>query len=116
MCGLNMNDFPNDDDGDVLRGLQNKGIDLSLPRQIEYYCYAKNESIAKEIAEEIKYLGYQCDVFYDDEAQSDEKAYSVYFARTMIPSYSEIVKSQNELSLALSSFDTRCDGWGTLVD
>lgn len=111
-----MNDFPNDDDGDVLRSLQSKGVDLSLPRQIEYYCYAENESVAMKISEMIGGLGYKCDVFYDDEADSENKAYSVYCARNMIPSYYEIVKAQDELNGVLSSFNTRCDGWATMTD
>lgn len=111
-----MKEFPDDDDGDVLRGLQEKGVDLSQPREIEFYCYAENESKAIEIAGCLNEVGFKSEVFYDDEAPTQEKCYSVYSAQVMIPSYDDIVKAQSALNLVLSSFNTRCDGWGTLVD
>ena len=111
-----MKDFPNDDDGDVLRGLRAKGIDLTKSRNIEFYCYAENEVIALNIAKQLDGLGYKSDVFNDDEAPSEDRRYSVYSALEMVPSYEEIVKTQKKLNSILSKFNTRCDGWGTLVD
>jgi regulator of RNase E activity RraB len=108
--------FPNDDDGDVLKGLQAKGVDLSQPRKIEYYCYAENEPVAVKIASKIEDFGYHCDVFHDENASSRDKAYSVYCARVMVPSYDAIIRAQAELNSALSSFNTSCDGWGTPVE
>ncbi|GAC19581.1 ribonuclease E inhibitor RraB [Paraglaciecola arctica] len=108
--------FPNDDDGDVLKGLQEKGVDLNQPRKIEYYCYAENESVAFKIAAKIEDLGYQCDVFHDENASSIDKVYSVYCAQIMVPAYDDIIRTQSELNSALSNFNTKCDGWGTLVE
>ncbi len=111
-----MKDFPNDDDGDVLRGLLAKGVDLTLPRKIEFYCYAENEGFALNIAKQLDSLGYKSEVFDDDEAPSEDRRFSVYSTLDMVPSYEEVVKTQRKLNSILSNFNTRCDGWGTLVD
>ena len=109
-----MKNFPDDDDGNVLQNLQNKGVDLNIPREIEFYCYAKNQEVALNISEAVNSIGYKTDVYFDDEISESSKQYSVYCAKNMVPTYHDIVNSQIELNQLLKGFDTKCDGWGTL--
>lgn len=112
-----MTDYPNDADGDVLRSLAAKGVDLTQPRLIEFYCYAATSLIAEKISEKLTALGFKCDIFEDDdEGATDDTRISVYAGRVMVPSYQGVTQVQNELNILLKEYETYCDGWATLVD
>jgi hypothetical protein len=105
-------DFPYDDDGEVLFRLASKGLDLTRKREIEYYCYAENEAIARQIADDLNSYGYRSSV-YVGEGDKTAKSVSVYSAITMLPAYDQIVLEQKRLDLILKRYGTRCDGWMT---
>lgn len=111
-----MTTFPDDDDGDVLRSLQKKGVDLSQPRSIDFYCYARDRSTAERIAAILDERGVKSDVFDSDEPEPAHQRYSVYASKWMVPDYEELLRIQAELNAVLARFGTSCDGWGTLVD
>lgn len=112
-----MVDYPNDADGDVLRSLAEKGVDLTRPRLLEFYCYASSTAIAQEISARLTALGFKCDIFEDDHEEiPDDARISVYAERVMIPSYEAVTQVQSELNILLKDYDTYCDGWATLVD
>ncbi|MCF6291882.1 MAG: ribonuclease E inhibitor RraB [Robiginitomaculum sp.] len=62
--------FPNDDDGDVLYDPHKEGVDLALPRELGFYCYAANLEVAEKIAARTVLLGFDPDI-YDDKANLD---------------------------------------------
>ncbi len=109
-----MTNFPNDADGDVLRSLASKGVDLSKPRKIEFYCYAADYQTALKIVEEVSELGFTPDIFDDREGSDKSKRFSVYSAKTIIPSYDNIIEEQRVLNELLEKYQTECDGWGTM--
>lgn len=104
-------DFPNDDDGEVLYRLAAKGIDLSVKRQIDFSCDARDENVAQRIVDDLASYGYQSHMFVDGEGQSG--SISVYSAITMLPTYDLIVLEQRRLNLILKAHGTFCDGWMT---
>jgi regulator of RNase E activity RraB len=106
--------FPNDADGDVLRSLQKKGVDLSQPRVIEFYCFASDRLVADKISKKIILPGFENEVFESKDTNDSTEIYSVYFVCSMVPNYADIVRIQNELNAKLNRFGTTCDGWGTL--
>jgi len=105
-----MTSFPNDDDGKVLQVLHEKGVDLTKPREIEFYCYVSDLALANEVAAKTKALGFLPDI-YEDETTSK---ISVYNTKKMVPTYQNIVENQRTLNSLLEAFGTKCDGWGTL--
>lgn len=107
--------FPRDDDGDVLYSLAKNGVDLSLKRKIEFYCYTANVEIAEKIADDLESYGYASTVFVDDGVDGDGRV-SVYSAILMMPSYDLIVLEQQRLNLLLARYGTFCDGWMTERD
>mgnify|MGYP001401247542 CR=1 FL=1 len=112
-----MNDYPNDADGDVLRSLAAKGVDLTQPRLLEFYCYAATVEVARKISGQLTALGYKCDIFEDDHEEiPDDARISVYAGRVMVPSYEAVTRVQDELNVLLTEFDTYCDGWAALID
>ena len=104
--------FPNDDDGEVLYRLAEKGIDLNRKRKIEFTCYAPSREVAQEIVDDLVSYGYASSVFVDDQV-GKARAVSVYAAITMLPSYDLIVNEQRRLNFILSQYGTNCDGWLT---
>lgn len=111
-----MTTFPDDDDGDVLRSLQKKGVDLSQPRGIDFYCWARDQATAEQIAALLDSRGFKSDVSDSDESEPADQRYSVYAAKWMVPDYEDLLRIQAELNVLLFRFGTCCDGWGTLVD
>lgn len=109
-------EFPDDDDGDVLRGLYKKGVNLRRSRSIDFYCYVRSRAVAGEVVKRVERTGFKCDIHDDPDAPTAAKRLSVYCSRRMVPTYSGIVQQQRRLNLLLKRFGTRCDGWGTLVD
>jgi hypothetical protein len=105
-------DFPEDDDGEVLYRLALEGEDLTHKREIQFYCYAKDENTARKIVDELSSYGYDSHVFVDDKDGGDTRI-SVYSAITMLPTYDLIVLEQNRLNLILGPYGAECDGWMT---
>ena len=111
-----MKTFPDDDDGDVLRSLQKKGVDLNQPRDVDFYCYARDRATADRIIMLLDGMGFTSSVFDDDESESTDERLSVYSTINMMPDYDDLIRTQIELNEVLRPFGTHCDGWGTLVD
>ncbi len=111
MSKIDRSEFPDDDDGEVLFALASEGVDLSRKRELEFYCYAENESTAEKIADDLSTYGYRPSLQVD----GDQKV-SVYLAIVMLPSYDLIVLEQKRLDIILARHKTRCDGWMTGSD
>ena len=111
-----MKTFPDDDDGDVLRSLQKKGVDLDQPRDIDFYCWAKDRPTAERIVLLMNEMGFASHVHESEKSDPPDQKFSVYGAKRMVPDYDALIRTQIELSEALLPFGTYCDGWGTLVD
>ena len=109
---VSRDDFPLDDDGEVLFRLASKGINLNEERQIDFYCYAKDESTAKKIAGDLSSYGCKSHVFVDG-VDNGHGRVSVYLEITMMPTYDQIVLEQRRLDLILEPYGTNCDGWMT---
>lgn len=105
-------DFPDDDDGEVLYRLALKGIDLAKKRKIEFYCYAQDRHVANQLAEDLDSYGYESSIFVDD-GEGGTGSVSVYSSITMLPKYELVMLEQRRLNLILEAYDTRCDGWMT---
>lgn len=68
---------------------------------------SKNAGIA--IAEQAATLGYEPDLFFDDETD----LWSVYCGKRMIASYDNVVKGQRELNEIAVEHCSKCDVWVT---
>ena len=109
---LSRDNFPRDDDGDVLYRLAVEGEDLSCKRDIEFYCYAKDEKTAETIAADLESYGYRSSIHVGREGTPEESV-SVYSKITMLPTYDLIVLEQTRLNLILKPYGAQCDGWMT---
>ena len=105
-------DFPDDEDGEVLYMVASNGIDLTCKREIRFYCYSSDEVVAQRIVDDLASYGYDSLVFID-ENDGESTSTSVYSAITMLPMYELIVLEQQRLDLILQPYNTSCDGWMT---
>lgn len=105
-------EFPNDDDGEVLFRLAERGVDLSQKRRIEFSCYAADQNAAQRIAADLDTYGYQSSVFVDD-GDDGSGNISVYAAIVMLPEHALLLIEQNRLNTILRHHSTKCDGWLT---
>jgi len=103
-------DFPDDENGDVLRRLQRDGDDLTQARSIDFTVVFQNEEAAERFAEHFRRLG--CEVSCEETHSVPELPWDVVIARELVPSYAGITAFENELQEVASTFGGRNDGWG----
>jgi hypothetical protein len=102
-------DYPDDDDGEVLRQVAAAGADMSKPMRIDFTIDVPDGERARSLAERIAALGYEPSVFVDDESG----AISLYCARVMLATHEGVVAAQAELNSLCIPFGAECDGWLT---
>jgi regulator of ribonuclease activity B len=105
--------FPDDLNGDVLRRMQDSGVDFSEPREFDFVVIFPSKPLAEAFAQRIKELGYTISV--EESGCVPERPYDARIKRTMMPSHAKITEFENTLSDLAEPFGGRNDGWGTLV-
>lgn len=109
-------EMPSDADGNVLRGLETSGNDLSKPMVVDFQIAASDEETAKRVAEAAGNLGYQTSIYFDDEEadlEDDEDLWTCECSKTMVATYDAIMAAQAELDAIARPLGAYCDGWGT---
>jgi hypothetical protein len=101
--------YPDDDDGDALRRVAERGADMSRPMKIEFSIDVPDVERARSLAEGIAAQGYIPDIVIDDESGS----VSIYCAKTMIATHESVRAAQSELNKLCVPFAAECDGWST---
>ncbi len=105
--------FPNDDNGRVLRRLQENGDDLTTPRNIDFTVVFPAQAFAEGFADQFRSQGYKVSV---EETKSDaELPWDVVVVKRMIPSHKEISEFEDTLSDFAAPLGGRNDGWGCLA-
>jgi hypothetical protein len=118
--------YPDDEDGRVLAGLAADGMDMSMPRLIDFPVAVPNEEVAKVVAKAVADQGYEAEIYFDEGDADDSgrvpdagefaPSWSVYVEVTMVPEHSRIVEIQSELDRIAGPLGGKSDGWGTMSD
>jgi hypothetical protein len=101
--------YPDDADGDALRRIAEHGSNMDEPMKIEFSIDVPSELAGIAVAERATTLGYEPDLFHDDESDR----WSVYCGKQMLANYENVVSSQLELNKIAAEHDSHCDGWLT---
>ncbi len=106
--------YPNDENGQVLRSLAAQGVDLSLPRNVDFAHLLPDEVSAHAFAAAAERQGYQVEVYEPDEESREEGVteWDVLCTRRMVPTHADITRIETELAALARGFDGRADGWG----
>ena len=102
--------YPNDDNGDALRRMEEEGDDLARPRNIDFTIVFPDGDAAKRFAEYFQEQGYTASVDFAETVQ--ELPWDVVIAKYMTPSHQEITDFEISLQEVAESMGGRNDGWG----
>lgn len=87
-------DYPDDDDGNVLRQVAAHGADMSRPMQIEFTIGVPDVECARSLAEKIFVRGSVPRIYVD----AEDNSVSLYCAKNMLATYEGVVAAQSELN------------------
>jgi hypothetical protein len=121
-------EFPNDSDGDALRQMAERGIDMNRAVNFEFSIQVEDEDGAKRVLEMLKAakLGGPLEAVFDEgeledgEAKTSENkqfwpSWTVYLCRSMLPRYEAVVEFQRTLADVCQDAG-RPDGWTVELD
>ncbi len=103
-------DFPNDENGDVLRRMQQDGDDFTKPRDVDFSVVFPSKSSAEEFADHFRRSGFKVAVQECDGER--ELPWDVTVTRYMLPTHAEITEVENTLEDAAAPLGGSNDGWG----
>jgi hypothetical protein len=105
--------FPNDENGDVLRRMQQDGDDLTKPRNIDFTVVFPSQRTAEEFANHFRGLGHNVSI--EETKCVPELPWDVIVVKYMLPSHHEISQFEGTLDMLASALGGRNDGWGCVV-
>ena len=109
--------YPDDADGQALQGVAAEGSDMTKPMAIDFHVAAPDEAAAQQVAAKAAELGYQPEIFFDDEEEDLDGEpllpWTVECTKTMVPEYDAIIAAQKELDEIARPLGAFADGWGT---
>jgi hypothetical protein len=103
-------DYPNDDDGDALRGVLRNGSDMTRPMFIDFQVAVPSEEAAKSLAEIAKKIGYVVAIYDSPECRLP---WTCQCSTRMLATYSGVLAIQAELARLSAPLGGFPDGWGT---
>ena len=106
-------EFPDDENGDVLRRLQSDGDDLTQPRDIDFIVAFPEGRAAQEFAAQMQRSGYN--VVVEQNNTSEQFLWDARIIRNMVPTHEAITGFEVELEELASPYQGRNDGWGCLT-
>ena len=104
-----MPDFPNDENGDVLRGLVRDGDDLTKPRDVDFSVIFMDKASAERFMEIVKHQDVKVELNQQDQ---DDQTWGVTVTRFMIPTHHVITSMEINLEEIAKPLGGKNDGWG----
>ena len=102
--------FPDDENGEVLRRMHDSGDDLSKPRDIDFTVVLPSEGAAKSFSKHFVAAGYEVKVEKADTVP--ELPWDVVVVKHMLPEHAGITAFEEELQGMAEPLGGRNDGWG----
>jgi hypothetical protein len=102
--------YPDDDNGDVLRRLEEQGDDLTRARNIDFSVVFAIESAAERFAEHFRAQGFTASVYFAEAMK--EFPWNVSVVKSMTPSHRGIGEFETYLQEVADTLGGHNDGWG----
>lgn len=102
--------FPNDENGAVLRQLQEQGDDLSKARHINFSVVFPSERAARAFMDAISLRGHSASTTRSGVVP--ELPWDVTVVHAMVPTHVAICLFEEQLAAAANPLGGRNDGWG----
>jgi regulator of ribonuclease activity B len=97
-----------DENADVLRGIEDRGKDLSWARIVDFSHIFADAGSATSFIDACKSAGFEARDTTDDEMDH----YDVTVSREMIPTCENITRTEEVLGKLANQHNGRSDGWG----
>lgn len=106
--------FPDDENGRILSGIQARGVDLSVPRRVDFSLVFQSEAYAVGFAAEASKVGFNCEIreFEPD----DGPGWDLMASKVMAPGHTAITDAELQLADMARAFDGESDGWGFMAE
>lgn len=105
-------DFPEDDNGDVLRRMQRNGDTLTISRDVDFTVVFVIEDAAREFAKVFGERGYRVSV--TESGCKPDLPWDVLVVRDIVPTHAGITEFENELQEVAEGLGGLNDGWGCI--
>jgi hypothetical protein len=103
-------DFPDDENGDVLRRMQRNGDDFAVARDVDFSVVFPSDTAAREFADRFGRLGFKVSV---GESNCDKgRPWDVTVTKHMPLSHAGITEFEETLQTDASPLAGCNDGWG----
>ena len=106
--------YPNDDNGDVLRRMKSNGDDLSRARNIDFTAVFPDQTAAEIFASNFRSLGHIVSIDFAETVK--ELPWDVVVVKHMVPSHQDITDFEQQLEEAATPLGGHNDGWGCLSE
>lgn len=103
-----LNQFPEDDNGDVLFGIWKQGTDLTSPRVVDFSLVFPTQGQAESMAAQLASREGKITVSYFDA----KACWDLCFSVTMAPSWTAISDMEEWLGSVAAKYRGKNDGWG----
>jgi len=103
-------EFPDDENGHVLRTMYQRGGDLSKPREVDFYFVFPTTEIAQAFAGEV---GVKIGLTGSVAPYEERNLWEVTITNKMIPTHSAITALETSLTQLAKSYGGESDGWGS---
>ncbi|MFZ6818494.1 ribonuclease E inhibitor RraB [Undibacterium sp. Ji22W] len=103
-------EFPNDENGKVLRQMKRNGDNLSIARNIDFTIVFPDENAAKTFAAHFQELNHEVSI--ENSNCVAELPWDVLVVKNMVPIHSAITDFENLLQNLAEKHGGRNDGWG----
>jgi hypothetical protein len=103
-------EFPDDENGEVLRQMAEDGDDLSRSRDIDFVVVMPGMAVAQELSDHFEQAGYR--VRMEEANTVPELPWDVVVTKHMVPTHAGITEFESELESVAVRLGGRNDGWG----
>ena len=108
---ISLEDFPNDENGDVFRRMIRNGDDLAKPRMMDFCHIFPERKQALAFADLVDNRELEvCISYYES-----RDMWQVIIKRHMIPTYSDVTALELSLAAQAESVGGAADGWGCMI-
>ncbi|WP_111858223.1 ribonuclease E inhibitor RraB [Acinetobacter sp. CFCC 10889] len=102
--------FPDDDNGNLLWQMQEDGDDLNEIHEIEFSMYFKTQELAEKCALHLLLEEQKVSMYLDEEIEPSEWVITVFV--NLLPEYADIVDLEEWFTKIATEFNGEYDGWG----
>ncbi len=106
------NNFPDDDNGEVLRRMQSHGDDLTLPRDIDFSVLFKSREGAEQFCNYFSKRGFVSKI--KSPSYSPAYPWDTPVVNHMVPTHAAITAFEDELERIAAPLGGKNDGWGSI--